>query len=78
MSTHSRQDTLAAALKQYGALRHTVYAARYLADEAYRRKIARQLNKGESLRLLRRSLLYAQEARSGTTTWSRRPSRRGA
>ncbi|MEW9522127.1 Tn3 family transposase [Streptomyces tubercidicus] len=61
LSASSRQNTLAAALKEYGALRRTVYAARYLADETYRRKIARQLNKGESLHSLRRSLLYAHE-----------------
>ncbi|MGA6160412.1 Tn3 family transposase [Stenotrophomonas sp. NPDC087984] len=60
-SASSRQNTLTAALKEYGALRRTVYAARYLADETYRRKIARQLNKGESLHSLRRSLLYAHE-----------------
>jgi TnpA family transposase len=28
------------------ALRRTIYAARYLADETYRRRIGRQLNKG--------------------------------
>src|SRR4030088_2704243 len=47
--------------KEWGALRRTIYAARYLADETYRRKIARQLNKGESLHALRRDLLYAHE-----------------
>ncbi|MFI1045352.1 Tn3 family transposase [Streptomyces griseoruber] len=36
-------------------------AARYPADETYRRKIARQLNKGESLHSLRRSLFSAHE-----------------
>ncbi|MEV6029383.1 Tn3 family transposase [Streptomyces sp. NPDC052036] len=61
LSASSRQNTLAAAMKEYGALRRTIYAARYLADETYRRKIARQLNKGESLHSLRRSLLYAHE-----------------
>ena len=35
--------------------------ARYLADETYRRRIARQLNKGENLHALRRSLAYAGE-----------------
>ena len=45
-------NALAAALKEYGALRRTIYAARYLSDPAYRRKIARQLNKGESLHAL--------------------------
>lgn len=33
----------------------------YLADETYRRRIARQLNKGENLHAPRRSLAYAGE-----------------
>ncbi|WP_221176585.1 Tn3 family transposase [Arthrobacter oryzae] len=33
----------------------------YLSDPAYRRKISRQLNKGESLHALKRDLLYAHE-----------------
>ena len=61
LSASSRQNALAAALKEYGALRRTIYAARYLSDPAYRRKIARQLNKGESLHALKRGLLYAHE-----------------
>lgn len=60
-SASGRQNTLATALKEYGALRRTVYAARYLSDPDYRRKISRQLNKGESLHALRRDLLYAHE-----------------
>ena len=48
-------------MKEYGTLRRTIYAARYLSDPAYRRKIARQLNKGESLHALKRGLLYAHE-----------------
>jgi len=61
LSASGRQNTLAAALKEYGALRRTIYAAKYLSDPDYRRKIARQLNKGESLHALRRDLLYAHE-----------------
>ncbi|RSM95294.1 hypothetical protein DMB42_50180 [Nonomuraea sp. WAC 01424] len=34
---------------------------RYLSDPVYRRKISRQLNKGESLHALRRDLHYAQQ-----------------
>ncbi|SUD48626.1 Transposase and inactivated derivatives, TnpA family [Nocardia otitidiscaviarum] len=48
-------------MKEYGALRRTIYAAKYLADSGYRRKVTRQLNKGESLHALRRDLLYAHE-----------------
>jgi TnpA family transposase len=61
LSASGRQNALAAALKEYGALRRTIYAAKYLADQDYRRKISRQLNKGESLHALRRDLLYAHE-----------------
>ena len=61
LSASSRQNTLAAALKEYGALRRTVYAAHYLTDPGYRRRITRQLNKGESLHALRRDLLYAHQ-----------------
>lgn len=56
LSASSRQNALAAALKEWGALRRTVYACRYLADEQYQRRIARQLNKGEALHGLRRDL----------------------
>jgi TnpA family transposase len=61
LSASSRQNTLATALKEYGALRRTIYAARYLSDPVYRRKISRQLNKGESIHALKRDLLYAHE-----------------
>lgn len=60
-SSKRQQNALTSAIKEYGALRRTVYAARYLADETYRRRIARQLNKGENLHALRRSLAYAAE-----------------
>ncbi|MFF4621809.1 Tn3 family transposase [Nonomuraea jabiensis] len=60
-STASRQNTLAAALKEWGRMRRTIHAARYLSDPVYRRKISRQLNKGESLHALRRDLHHAQQ-----------------
>ena len=37
-------------------------AARYPADESYRRRIARQLNQGENLHALRRVLAYVGES----------------
>ncbi len=61
LSASGRQNALAAALREYGALRRTIYAARYLSDPDYRRRISRQLNKGESLHALKRDLLYAHE-----------------
>ncbi|MET8335949.1 Tn3 family transposase [Streptosporangium canum] len=64
-SAASRQNTLAAALKEWGMLRRTLHTAKYLSDPVYRRRISRQLNKGESLHALRRDLHYAQQ---GTIT----------
>ncbi|WP_256255831.1 transposase [Actinomadura madurae] len=55
------QNTLAAALKEWGMIKRTIHAARYLSDPLYRREISRQLNKGESLHALRRELHYAQQ-----------------
>jgi len=61
LSRADRQNTLAAALKEYGAARRTIYAARYLSRPEYRRKIGRQLNRGESMHTLRRNVFYAHE-----------------
>jgi TnpA family transposase len=60
LSAGPRQNTLAAALKEWGAVRRTIYACRYLTEENYRRKIGRQLNKGESMHVLRRDLHFAR------------------
>jgi TnpA family transposase len=75
LSASGPQNTLAAALKEYGLLRRTIYAARYLSDEAYRQRITRQLNKGESLHALRRDLCYAHEGKVRPATTRTRPSR---
>jgi TnpA family transposase len=61
LSASDRQNALTAALKEYGALRETIYAARYLADETHRRRVTRQLNKGESVHALRRDVFFAHE-----------------
>jgi Tn3 transposase DDE domain len=45
----SRQNTLAAGLKERGTSRRTIHAAKYLSDPVYRRKIARTLKGRESL-----------------------------
>ena len=60
-SAASRQNTLATALKEWGTLRRTIHCAKYLSDPVHRRKISRQLNKGESLHALRRDLHYANQ-----------------
>ena len=60
-SSKKQQNTLTAAMKEYGTLRRTIFAARYLADEAYQRRIGRQLNKGENIHTLKRNIAHARQ-----------------
>ncbi len=55
----SRQHPLAKALIEYGKLQRTNHALRWFTNEAFRRRIGRQLNRGESLNGLRRYLFFA-------------------
>jgi TnpA family transposase len=55
----ARQHPLAKALLEYGKLLRTIHALRWFTDEAFRRRIGRQLNKGEALNDLRRFIAYA-------------------
>jgi TnpA family transposase len=56
-----RQSSLARALPEYGKLVRTLYVCRYVADEELRRRVRRQLSKGEGLRALRRDLFFAHQ-----------------
>lgn len=58
-SSRRQQNTLTAAIKEWGLLQRTIYAARYLADDTYQRRIGRQLNKGENVHALKRNVFYA-------------------
>ena len=55
----SRQHPLAKALLEYGKLLRTLHALRWFTDEAFRRRIGRQLNRGEALNDLRRFIFFA-------------------
>lgn len=55
----SRQHPLAKALLEYGKLLRTLHALRWFTDEAFRRRIGRQLNLGEATNDLRRFIFYA-------------------
>lgn len=50
---------LAKALVEYGKLLRTLHALRWFTDEAFRRRIGRQLNRGEALNDLRRFIFFA-------------------
>ncbi len=49
------------ALQEYGRLIKTIHILRWYADETNRRRINRQLNKGEALHSLRSHLCYANQ-----------------
>jgi TnpA family transposase len=51
-----RQGQLTKLLQEYGRLVKTIFVLRYLEDEAWRRRVHTQLNKGEKLHDLRKFL----------------------
>lgn len=57
----ARRNTVARALHEHGRLVRTVFALRYLTDLELRRRVQRQLNKGESLHALRRRLFFGHQ-----------------
>lgn len=54
-------NRLLQAFQEYGRLVKTIFILRYLNSEDYRRRINRQLNKGESIHSLRRFLMFARQ-----------------
>lgn len=78
LSASGRQNALAAALKEYGALRRTIYAARYLSDPGYRRKISRQLNRANPCTRSAATCSTRTKAPCARGTWRDRPNRHGA
>lgn len=63
----ARQHPLSKALIEYGKLIRTLHSLRWFTDEAFRRRIGRQLNKGEALNDLRRQIAFAH----GQRIWHR-------
>lgn len=61
LQSFPRKNDLARALQEYGKIKKTEFILRYLLDIDFRRRINRQLNKGESLHSLRKFLLFANE-----------------
>jgi TnpA family transposase len=57
-----RQNALTRALQEDGRLQKTRFVLRYLESEDDRRRINRQLNKGEALHALRRFLFFAEHS----------------
>ena len=56
-----RKHPLMKVLQEYGRLIKTTHILRWYADETNRRRLKRQLNKGEALHSLRSHLFYANQ-----------------
>jgi TnpA family transposase len=61
LQSFPRKNDVARALQEYGKIKKTEFILNYLLDNDYRRRINRQLNKGESLHSLRKFLFFANE-----------------
>jgi len=59
----AQKSSLVRALQEYGRVLKSLFALRWIADESYRRRIGRQINKGEALHALRRYLMFANEGK---------------
>lgn len=63
LQEYPRQNRLTRLLKEHGRLAKTIHALRYLESEAYRRRIGRQLNRGERLHQLRNWLMFGGDGK---------------
>lgn len=61
LQAYPRQGQLTKLLQEYGRLIKTIFVLRYLAEDALRRRVHTQLNKGEKLHDLRQFLFFARE-----------------
>lgn len=59
----AQKSSLVRALQEHGRVLKSLFALRWIADESYRRRIGRQINKGEALHALRRYLMFANEGK---------------
>ena len=59
----ARENVLSRALRDLGRLVKTQFILRWIENSDYRRRIHRQLNKGEALHALRRFLFFAHEGK---------------
>ena len=59
----ARENVLSRALRDLGSLVKTQFILRWIENPDYRRRIHRQLNKGEALHALRRFLFFAHEGK---------------
>ena len=63
LQTGARENVLSRALRDLGRLVKTQFILRWIENPDYRRRIHRQLNKGEALHALRRFLFFAHQGK---------------
>jgi len=56
------RNPLTKAIQEYGRIAKTLSLLRYLHDNSHRRRIHRQLNKGEAIHALRKDIFYANRS----------------
>ena len=61
LGSYARQNSIHKALAEIGRVHKTVHILRTLNDEKYRRRIGRELNKGEAAHDLSRFLCFGKE-----------------
>lgn len=61
LQSYAQQNALARSLQEYGRLVRTLHVLRWYANNEDRRRILRQLNKGEALHDLRAYLMIANK-----------------
>ena len=60
LQAYPRKHPLMRALQEYGRLEKTLFILRWYADMATRKRVSKQLNKGENLHRLRSRLFYGE------------------
>lgn len=63
LQASKRTNALAKVLEEYGRVVKTLFIVRFLGDPVFRRRINRQLNKGESIHALRGWLVFVEDGR---------------
>jgi TnpA family transposase len=60
LDSYSRKNEIAKALQEMGKIERTIFLIHYVSDPAFRRRIHRGLNKGESVNALARAIFFGK------------------
>ncbi len=60
LQAYPRQHPIMRALQEYGRLEKTIHILRWYADPSTRKRVSKQLNKGEALHWLRKRIMFGE------------------